>query len=61
MIVTYHKYYCDACGKEITRDYQSTISVIEFNDYGVPEEVGRDFCEDCTKSFSEWLKSRANK
>ena len=58
MIITTHKYICDGCGKEMTREYHSMISVIEFDDYGIPETSGYDFCEECTKSFSEWKRSR---
>lgn len=59
MIKVERRIFCDICGDEITnRDYQSSISVIELDDYGDPESVGYDMCEECTKSFAEWAKSR---
>ena len=57
MIEETRKYYCDACGKEID-GYMNTTEVIEVDDEGYAESVGRDFCKDCAISFQEWLKSR---
>lgn len=58
MIQTTKRYFCDACGKEITRDYMSCQGIIEIDEDGNFQLRGYDFCKDCTKSFSAWLKSR---
>ena len=57
MIEETRKYWCDACGREI-KGYSAGVNVIEFNDEGYAESVGRDFCKDCMLSFQQWLKDR---
>lgn len=60
MIKVERRIFCDICVDEITnRDYRSSISAIALDDYGDPESVGYDICEECTKSFAEWAKSRS--
>lgn len=57
MIEETRKYWCDACGKEI-KGYSLSMNVIEIDDEGYAESVGRDFCKECALSFQEWLKHR---
>lgn len=57
MIEETRTYWCDACGRKIN-GYVGSIDVIEFNEDGYAESVGRDFCKDCMSSFQKWLKER---
>jgi hypothetical protein len=59
MIKTTRQYFCDACGKEITKDlYSMGISILRIDAYGEAETIGLDFCEECAKSFAEWRRDR---
>lgn len=59
MIKTTRQYFCDACGKDITKDrYSMGIDILQIDGNGDAEMVGLDFCEDCAKSFVEWKRGR---
>ena len=57
MIEEVRTYWCDACGREI-KEYSCGINVIEIDDEGYAESVGRNLCKDCAISFQNWLKER---
>lgn len=57
MIQEERTYWCDACGREI-KGYHTTMNVIELDEDGYAESIGRDFCKDCAISFQNWLKER---
>lgn len=56
MIKTVRTCYCDACGKEIT-GYRGSLRVMN-EMFGETHEDAYDFCDECMKSFNEWITSR---
>ena len=59
MIEEIRQLYCDACKRRIPcGNYSSRRDVIFIDEDGYAQSIGMDFCEDCAKSFNEWIKQR---
>ena len=59
MIKETRRYFCDACGKDMTNDmYVGRKEFITIDDDFYCHSEGFDLCKDCMISFNEWVKSR---
>lgn len=61
MIKTKTWIFCDACGKDITDEYQGSFNILIRDDMQEVETEERCYCKECMISFREWEKGRAGK
>ena len=50
--------YCDACGKDVTKEYSANIDVFIRDGHEEIEPAARCYCKECMQSFVAWEKGR---
>ena len=58
MVKTTVQYLCDACGKDVTKEYSGSVNLFISGDGAELIPDGKMFCRDCMTSFAMWMDSR---
>ena len=61
MIKTETRVFCDACGKDVTKEYSGDIVIlVRDNKIQDIQPDGYTLCINCMQSFAQWKKDRKN-